>query len=82
MQRYEPQGPWAKRHFADGRAQGREEGREEGHADSVLILLRARGIAVSEEIGARIVACRDLPTIERWLLRAATVTSASDIFVD
>jgi hypothetical protein len=82
MQKYEPQSPWGKRHFEEGREQGREQGREEGHAESVLLLLEESEIAVPDEARARILACRDLPTITRWLRRAASAKSVDDVFDD
>ena len=54
------------------------EGSVKAKADAVAVLA-ARGIAVSNEIRARIEACKDAPTLDRWIVRAVTVTSAEDV---
>jgi Arc/MetJ-type ribon-helix-helix transcriptional regulator len=61
-------------------AEAKAEGRAEGKAEDVLQLLEARSVAVSDEVRARIMACRDLAQLERWLLRAATVTAVDELF--
>ncbi|WP_295432394.1 Uma2 family endonuclease [uncultured Thiodictyon sp.] len=65
-----------------GQEEGRAEGRVEGLAAAVLNLLAARGIAVDEETGARVRACRDSVQLDRWLLAAASVAQADRIFGD
>jgi hypothetical protein len=65
-----------------GLEKGREEGQREGqmiHARSMLrrALIR-RQLAPSKADDARIEACTDLATLERWLDRVATAVSASD----
>ncbi len=57
----------------------RDEGKAEGKAEAVLSVLEARGMAVSEDDRTRILSCRDLPTLESWLRRAATATSVRQI---
>jgi hypothetical protein len=59
---------------------GRTEGRTEGKADSILVVLEARGIAVTDEQRKRILACADLERLGVWLRRAATVADASGLF--
>ncbi|MBZ6137609.1 hypothetical protein KVH06_11760 [Streptomyces olivaceus] len=66
---------------AEGREKGREEGRAAGRAEDILLLLRNRGIQVSEEEGARIVGCGDLDTLGVWFTRAITATVAAELFV-
>ena len=65
---------------AEGHARGKAEGLAEGKADSVLVLLRARGLHVPEEFQQRIATCTDAETLERWLVRAATVSDPADVF--
>lgn len=48
-------------------------------AEALLIVLRARGIAVSEGERAAVLSCGDVRTIDRWLERAAT-SSPADVF--
>ena len=90
--------PFARQHYgkglevgrAEGRAEGREEGREEGRrrgraegeARAVLTVLEARGIAVSDSDRAFISACTDVGLLDEWVRRAATATSAADLFAE
>jgi hypothetical protein len=50
-----------------------------GVARSILKFLDARGIPASEAQRQEILACRDLDRLDRWLLRAATASSAGEI---
>jgi len=54
----------------------------EGKTEAVLDFLDARGIAVSDEQRARILECDDPELLSKWVRRAATVTSADELFVD
>lgn len=45
-----------------------------------MIVLEARGVAVADEVRARIVACKDPVQLENWLRRAANVGSVEDLF--
>ena len=65
-----------------GRIQGRTEGRTEGRANSVLIVLRARGIVVPEAARKRILAQKDLQRLQRWLEKATTATSIGEVLDD
>ncbi|QVQ52582.1 hypothetical protein J4H86_01710 [Spiractinospora alimapuensis] len=65
-----------------GIEQGREEGREEMAAESVLSLLRGRGVTVSAVQEERIRSCGDLTVLRDWLLRAATATSTAQVLND
>ena len=58
------------------------EGKAEGKAEDVLDFLDARGIAVGDEQRARILECDDLELLSKWVRRAATVTSADELFVE
>lgn len=81
---YEYQSDFAKRYFSQGPQEGRaerlQEGRAEGLHDALLRVLAARGVPVDGALAARIRACHDIATLERWLERALTVTSAEDLF--
>ena len=63
----------------EGRAEGLTQGEAVGEARAILTLLDARGIAVSEAVRARILACTDLATLDRWVRRAATARTASAV---
>lgn len=60
-------------------AEGRAEGRVEGKITAILTFLAARGIAVTAEARARIEACQDLATLDRWITRAATAAPVEDV---
>lgn len=77
---------FALKHQAKGRAEGlaagRAEGRAEGRAVAVLDLLEARGIAVTAEDRARVLACTDEVTLGRWFHRAVTASSVDVVFAE
>lgn len=43
------------------------------------MVLRTRGIDVTEEVERRILACADPVVLARWLQRAVTVSAAGDL---
>lgn len=71
-----------KRARAQGQAEGREEGRAEARAQDLLTVLSARGLSVSGDVRARILACRDANQLSEWLVRAVRVERAEDLFDD
>jgi hypothetical protein len=68
--------PIAKEHFG----RGKREGKQEGEAEAILLVLEARGLAVTEAERERITGCADLKQLKRWVTRAATAEKASDLF--
>jgi type II secretory pathway component PulK len=61
------------------KAEGRAEGRIAGIAESVLEILEARGIPVSEAQRQEILSCQDSDRLSRWLRRAVLVSSAGEV---
>ncbi len=59
--------------------EGRVEGKVEGKVEAILAVLAARGVAVGQEARARIEACKDAATLDRWIVRAVTAASAEEI---
>ena len=57
----------------------RIEGEITGLARAILAFLAARGIVVSAGARAHIEACKDIATLERWIVRATTAKSAEEI---
>ena len=55
------------------------EGFAKGFVSALLAILGARGLTPSAEARARIEACKDTSTLERWVLRAATAASVEEI---
>jgi hypothetical protein len=64
------------------RGEGREEGKTLATAKAILTVLAARGIELDEASSARLSACRETETLERWLARAVTATELDDVFAD
>lgn len=50
--------------------------------ENILAVLAARGIPVTGDDRARVMLCDDLALLQRWLVRALSVTSAGDVFTD
>jgi hypothetical protein len=64
---------------AKGKAEGEAKGKAEGKAEALLMFLRRRGLAVTEEQQQQIATCTDLATLDRWLDRAFSVTSVAEL---
>jgi hypothetical protein len=69
---YEFQSDFVKKFLAKGEAKGR--------AESLLEVLEARGLHVSDEARARILACTDAAALDAWLRKAATATTVDQVF--
>ncbi|QFG25166.1 hypothetical protein [Actinomadura sp. WMMB 499] len=59
---------------------GEMRGEVRGEAKSVLKILAARGVTVSDEVRERVLACEDEERLDVWLMRAGSVESADDLF--
>ena len=83
MKGYEYQSDFAKEYVAQGRdeglAEGLAEGRTEEAARSLLTVLLARGIEVSEAARERVLAQKDLARLQRWLAKAVVAPSLADV---
>jgi hypothetical protein len=77
---YEYQSEFARKYFAQGRAEGREEGLHAGETAALFEVLDARGLAVDDEARQQIQACTDLAQLKRWLRKAATAQSVQELF--
>jgi hypothetical protein len=67
---------------AEGKAEGLAEGEAKGRAEDVLRVLAARGIAVAPAQRQKILRCRDLDRLGRWLSRAAVASSVGDVLAE
>jgi hypothetical protein len=56
-----------------------KEGETSGKVAAILAILATRGIPVSNETRSHIEACRDVPTLDRWITRAVTAASAEEV---
>ena len=66
--------------FRRGVQQGVAQGEAQGKAASILAVVAARGLLVSDTARARILGCSELSTLDRWLTCALTVPSVDSIF--
>jgi hypothetical protein len=58
---------------------GRRRGLIEGTQRAILVLLEGRGLFASTEQRAQIRGCSSWARLDRWLLRAATATSVTEV---
>ena len=58
---------------------GHREGRVQARLELLLQLLDRRGLAVSDELRARLERCDDEQQLRRWFDRAVTVTRADQL---
>lgn len=74
---------WARSLAELSEQRGRQEGRTEGKTDTlrenILLVLRARGVAVPPELEQAIRTCSDAATLAAWLERAAIVVRADQV---
>jgi hypothetical protein len=59
---------------------GEAKGEARGEAKAVLRILRRRDIPISHEAQERVLSCTDQVTLEKWIDRAITVSSADELF--
>ncbi|MFJ2897676.1 hypothetical protein ACIO87_22655 [Streptomyces sp. NPDC087218] len=60
----------------------RDEGRAEGLAEGILLILKVRGIPTTDEFHEKITNCTDPQLLRQWLNRAATATTADEVFTE
>ncbi len=64
--------------FVDGRASGFVDGQAQGLANALLTALLVRGLDVPQDARARITACSDVETLQRWLPLAMTAANVNE----
>jgi hypothetical protein len=67
---------WEQRLLREGNA----EGKAKGKAESLLLVLGARGLERSAEQVAQVRSCREPAVLERWLVRATTASTLAEVF--
>ena len=77
---YKFQGPSYLRGRTEGAAEGEARGEAKGEAKSVLAVLEARGIIVTEEQRQQILQCADLDRLNLWVRKAVTLTDVGELF--
>ena len=78
MKGYDYQSDFAKKYVAQGEAHGRAE----EAARNLLTVLRVRGITVPDVARERILAQKDPERLERWIEKAVTAASLSEVIDD
>jgi hypothetical protein len=73
-------GTVAERLIETGRVEGLAKGRAAGRAEGVLAVLSARGLPVSDEQRAQVLACADLAILDGWLRTAVTCSETAALF--
>jgi hypothetical protein len=64
---------------AKGKAEGEAKGEAKGKAQSILAVLTAREIPVSDATRERILSCTDIDTLDVWIRRAAVASTAAAV---
>jgi hypothetical protein len=80
LHNYEFQSEFARKYFGAGKTEGAAEGLARGKAETLLVLLRHRGLAPDAALQARVLECRDLATLDRWIERSLAATRLDDVF--
>ena len=68
-----------RRSYTEGEAKGQAKGEAKGKAEALLLILRRRGMAMTDDQQHRIVTCTDLAIVDRWLDRAFSVASVDEL---
>ncbi len=71
---------WFRRMAKETHDHGMQQGIVAGRADGLLVLLHARGCAVTDGDTARIRASNDIAELDRWIVRASSASTAADLF--
>jgi hypothetical protein len=66
----------------DAREAGIRQGKAESKAESIITLLVARGVSLDATTRDRILAEQDLAQLERWIVRAASCGSISELLAE
>lgn len=65
--------------YDKGEATGEAKGKAEGKAESILLVLSARGIPISDALQQKVLACTSVETLDLWLRRAAVASTAAAV---
>ncbi|MFE5259348.1 hypothetical protein [Streptomyces coelicoflavus] len=58
------------------------KGRAEARAESILRVLKVRGIEIPDSVRERVTSCTDLDVLGTWLDRSLSVTRAEELFAE
>ena len=76
------QGDPTLRELEAARREGEARGFAMGRSKSILLLLEARGLAVSPSQREEILRCDDLARLDRWVSRAALASSVDEVLAE
>jgi hypothetical protein len=75
--------PHIEKFFSDAHrrsyAEGEAKGEAKGEARSLIMILRQRGLAVTDEQQRQILSCTDVATLDRWMAHVLSVGSVDDL---
>jgi hypothetical protein len=71
--------PLVRDGYRKGIREGEVRGEARGKAKSLLALLKARGLAASPAVRAKILACTNDATLDRWFTNALNASSMADV---
>jgi hypothetical protein len=74
--------PQGAQFFDESQQRSFERGQAQGQAKTIVAVLEARGLAVTDEQRERILASTDPAELERWARKAAVVASTVELFAD
>jgi Uma2 family endonuclease len=60
--------------------QAQAQAEAKGFREAIVALLQARAIPFADEARTRVEACTETPTLRRWMLRATTAGSITEVF--
>jgi hypothetical protein len=75
-----PMASAAEQLIQEGVRRGEAKGKAEGKAEDLLVILETRGLDVSAEQRARILECKDVAQLDRWLRKAITANTVAELF--
>ena len=71
--------PQIEKFFTEAHRRSYDRGEAKGKADALLMILKRRDLAITDEQQHQIVTCTDLATLDRWLDRALSATSVDEL---
>jgi len=72
--------PQVEKFFSEAHRRSYDRGKAEGKAEALLMVLRRRGVAVTNDQQQHITACTDIVALDRWMDRSFSVTSVDELF--
>ena len=69
-------------YFLERLAEGEAKGRAEAKAESLMVVLAARGFVLDEGTRLRLLGERDTQRLDRWIARALTCATIDELDVE